>query len=77
MWGGLALTVVVTTLLSFLTLGAPGDAVKPAVEAFAAGVLIAMTCEAMLPEAFHKNPSFRGLQAAIGLCGFLLLHELL
>lgn len=77
LWGGLALVVVATTLVSFAALGAVGETVRPWVEAFAAGILIAMTCEAMLPEAFHKNPPFRGLQAAIGVSVFALLHDLL
>ena len=75
LWCGLAVLVIATTLASATAFGAAGDTVRPWIEAFAAGILIAMTCEAMLPEAFHKNPSFRGIQAAAGVCAFALLHH--
>ena len=74
-WCGLAVFVVATTLASSAALGAAGDTIRPWIEASAAGILIAMTCEAMLPEAFHKNPSFRGIQAAAGVCAFALLYH--
>lgn len=77
LWIGLALVVVATTMASFVLLGGVGDSVRPWIEAFAAGILIAMICEAMLPEAFHEDPSFRGLVAAVGVCVFVLLHDLL
>ncbi|GAB5536774.1 MAG: ZIP family zinc transporter [Rubricoccaceae bacterium] len=73
LWGGVAAAVVVVTVGSVLLLGSGGEAVVPWVEASAAGVLLAMVTEAMLPEAFHKSPSFSGLLAAVGFCGFIVL----
>ena len=73
LWGGVAAVVVAVTVGSAAILGSGGEAVLPWVEAGVAGVLLAMVTEAMLPEAFHKSPSFSGLLAAVGFCGFIAL----
>ncbi len=73
LWGGVAAVVVVVTVGSVVLLGSRGEAVVPWIKASAAGVLLAKVAEAMLPEAFHKSPSFSGLLAAVGFCGFIAL----
>lgn len=77
LWGSVAASVVVVSVASAVILGSKGEAVLPWVEAGAAGVLLAMVTEAMLPEAFHKSPSFSGLLAAVGFCGFVSIAALL
>ena len=68
----LALTVAAATIM------VDGSAdVRPWIEAFAAGILLAMVAEAMLPEAFHKSPRLSGLEAALGFGGFALLVNFL
>ena len=71
LWGAVAIAVVTTTLLSFHLLGMVDIEIKPWVEAFAAGILLAMVAETMLPEASHKSPSLSGLQTAVGFCVFV------
>lgn len=77
LWTGLAILVILTTMLSFSLLGTMDDGVKPWVEAFAAGILLAMVSEAMLPEAHEKSPAFSGLMSAVGVGVFIIVHEVL
>jgi ZIP family zinc transporter len=46
----------------------------PRLQAFGAGALLAMTAEAVIPEAVHDSPRFAGMYAAFGF-GLLLLVD--
>ncbi len=74
LWVGLAIIVTLTTLMSYALMGTLGPNLKPWLEAFAAGILLAMVCEAMLPEAHHKSPAFSGLIGTLGVCVYLAIH---
>lgn len=77
LWFAVAAAVVVLTVGSAMLLGSAGASVQPWIEAFAAGILLAMVAEAMLPEAVHEAPRFSGLYAAAGFGAFILLGKLL
>jgi len=77
LWIGLAVITTLATLMSYALLGTLGPNLKPWLEAFAAGILLAMVCEAMLPEAHHKSPSFTGLIGVGGICLYLVIHGML
>jgi ZIP family zinc transporter len=50
-----------------------GPAVRGTVEAFAAGVILALVSETMIPEAFHGSPQFNGLLLVVGFVALLIL----
>lgn len=77
LWASVALLVLALTVGSALILGGMGEELLPYIEAFSAGILLAMIAEAMLPEAFHKGPRLSGFEAAAGFAAFALLVELL
>jgi ZIP family zinc transporter len=43
------------------------------VEAFAAGAILALVSETMIPEAFHGSPPFNGLLLVVGFVVLLIL----
>lgn len=77
LWVIVAIAVLATTVLSFSILGMANFAFAPWVEAFAAGILIAMVAEAMLPEASHHNARLSGLYTATGFGIFVVLRAVL
>ena len=50
---------------------APGR--RGTVEAFAAGVILALVSETMIPEAFRGSPQFNGLLLVVGFVALLIL----
>lgn len=68
--GGVALLAL---LACFANARLPHTA-QPVLMAVAAGALVAMIAEAMLPEASEHAPPFIGLLAALGAIVFLVLH---
>lgn len=73
LWG---LAALVVTLLAGITAGLSAEAPQGAegiCNAFAAGALIAMVVETMIPEATHNSSSFSGLIAVFGFLVILAL----
>ena len=71
-----ALAALAVTLLSGLAAGLAAVAppgVESACNAFAAGALIAMVVETMVPEAAHDSSPFNGLIAVLGFLVVLVL----
>jgi ZIP family zinc transporter len=56
-----------------LVLRGTGPAVRGTVEAFAAGAILALVSETMIPEAFHSSPHFNGLLLVVGFVALLIL----
>jgi ZIP family zinc transporter len=56
-----------------LALGGAGPAVRGTVEAFAAGAILALVSETMIPEAFYGSPQFNGLLLVVGFVALLIL----
>ena len=73
-WTLIPLVIASAAGLGALLLGAISIQISAGVLAFAAGAVIAMLAEAMIPEAFDKAPPFIGLVTVIGyLAAFLML----
>jgi ZIP family zinc transporter len=72
-WTGIALTISLAAALAAFVLGSTGPAVLGTVEAFAAGAILALVSETMIPEAFHDSPQFNGLLLVIGFVALLVL----
>jgi zinc transporter, ZIP family len=76
LWSAIALGSAAATALAFSFLTAFGPEAMAMLKAYAAGALIAMAAETMIPEAFHNGPRYSGLLAAVGFAALILLGEL-
>ena len=74
MWGGIAAMTTVLTGVGFALAGSSSQSSVAILQAFAAGALISMVSETMLPEAVHDTPHYVGLVATVGFAILLLLH---
>lgn len=72
-WIGIALMTSLAAAVAGLVLRGTGPAVRGTVEAFAAGAILALVSETMIPEAFHGSPQFNGLLLVVGFVALLIL----
>ena len=72
-WIGIALMISLAAAAAGLLLRSTGPAVRGTVEAFAAGAILALVSETMIPEAFHGSPQFNGLLLVVGFVALLIL----
>lgn len=72
-WIGIALMIALAAPVAGLLLRGTGPAVRGTVEAFAAGAILALVSETMIPEAFHGSPQFNGLLLVVGFVALLIL----
>lgn len=71
LWIGIALSSTLASVLGFVLLEPAGGGVSAFVTAIAAGAILAMVCDTMIPEAFRTAHAFTGLLAS---AGFLLSY---
>ena len=76
LWGAITALAVVAAVLSALFLGSAPDAAIAVTQAVAAGALLAMVSNAMLPEAYEHDHRATGLLATAGFLVAFLLYEL-
>ena len=72
-WIGITLMIGLAAAVAALLLGGSGPAVRGTIEAFAAGAILALVSETMIPEAFHGSPQFNGLLLVFGFVALLSL----
>ena len=72
-WIGITLTISLAAALAGLVLRGTGPVLRGTVEAFAAGAILALVSETMIPEAFHGSPQFNGLLLVVGFVALLML----
>jgi ZIP family zinc transporter len=75
-WIGIVLMISLAASAAGLVLRGTGPAVRGTVEAFAAGTILALVSETMIPEAFHGSPQFNGLLLVVGFVALLILLAL-
>src|ERR687897_691259 len=73
LWIGIALMISLAAAVAGLALRGTGAAARGTVEAFAAGAILALVSETMVPEAFHGSPQFNGLLLVVGFVALLIL----
>ena len=73
LWLGIVLMIGFAAATADIVLRGTAPAVRGTVEAFAAGAILALVSETMIPEAFHGSPHFNGLLVI----GFVVLLSLL
>lgn len=72
-WIGIALMISLAAAVAGLVLRGTDSVVQRTAEAFAAGAILALVSETMIPEAFHGSPQFNGLLLVIGFVILLIL----
>lgn len=71
LWSGIALASTVAAVLGFVLLDTAGGPTTAFITAIAAGAILAMICDTMIPEAFRSAHAFTGLLVT---AGFLLSY---
>jgi ZIP family zinc transporter len=75
LWTGIAVISGAAALLGYVIVGDLGAGVVAATDAVAAGAILAMIADTMIPEAFEANHDYAGLVTVIGfLIAFGLSH---
>ena len=72
-WIGIALMISLAAAVAGIVLRGTNSVVQRTAEAFAAGAILALVSETMIPEAFHGSPQFNGLLLVIGFVVLLIL----
>jgi ZIP family zinc transporter len=75
-WGGIALLASLASLVGYLLFGHFSLDVRAATIAFAAGAILAMLADTMIPEAFHEAHEFAGLITVLGFLTAFMLTKL-
>jgi len=73
LWGGIALTAGVASFLGYVAFAGLSPAAVATVQALAAGAILAMIVDTMVPEAFEGTHDYAGI---IAVAGFLLAFAL-
>ena len=75
-WGGIAVVCGIASLLGFVALqGAPAELIA-FITAIAAGAILAMLADTMIPEAFEESHILTGLIASVGFLAAFSIHRL-
>ncbi len=75
LWVGIALVTVCASVLGFVAFQSASADLIAVITTIAAGGLLAMVCNTMIPEAFDEQRALTGLWATIGFLGAFVLHE--
>lgn len=75
LWGGIVLVTVVATVLGYAAFRSAPASLIALMTAIAAGALLAMICNTMIPEAFAQQRVLTGLWATLGFLAAFILHE--
>lgn len=75
-WGGIAVASGLSALAGYLLLDGAPPGVLAFVNALAAGAILAMITDTMIPEAFEKASIYSGLIATLGFLAAFSLHSL-
>ena len=72
----IAAVTVVAAVTGYLLFQSAPPHVIAVITTIAAGGLLAMVCNTMIPEAFAEQRALTGLWATLGFLGAFLLHEM-
>ncbi|MEY4532276.1 MAG: hypothetical protein RI926_45 [Actinomycetota bacterium] len=76
LWGGIALAAAISSLLGFTILADAPVELTGFITALAAGAMLAMISDTMIPDAFRKAHNYTGLLATLGFLTSLVIHQL-
>ncbi|MHA7190302.1 ZIP family metal transporter [Arthrobacter sp. MDT2-16] len=75
LWGGIALVSGLSALAGYSLLAGASGVTIAFITAIAAGAILAMVADTMIPEAFEKQHMLTGLIAALGFLTAFVVHE--
>ena len=75
-WGGIALASGVAAMIGYVAFDGASPALVAAVSAVAAGAILAMIADTMMPEAFEEAREYAGLITALGFLTAFALSKL-
>lgn len=75
-WGGIALVTSVAAMVGYLTLDGASPALIAVITAVAAGAILAMIADTMLPEAFEQTHLLTGLITTVGFLAAFAVERL-
>jgi ZIP family zinc transporter len=75
LWSGIAVICALSALGGYALLGGVPEGAQSFVMAFAAGAILAMICDTMIPEAFRKAQTLTGLVTVLGFVASYAVHQ--
>lgn len=75
LWVGVALVSGLAAALGYALLGGMGEAAVPLIQSFAAGAILTMLADTMIPEAFEDGGDLTGLATVFGFAAAFLLTK--
>jgi len=75
LWSGISAICALSALGGYALLGGVPEAAQSAVMAFAAGAILAMICDTMIPEAFRQTQALTGLVTVLGFVASYAVHQ--
>ncbi|MET1053456.1 MAG: ZIP family zinc transporter [Mycetocola sp.] len=76
LWAGIALACALSSFGGYVLLDGVSEEVTAFVTAIAAGAILAMICDTMIPDAFRDAKAFTGLIATVGFFVSFGVHQL-
>lgn len=76
LWGGIALAAALASLIGFTVLAEAPVELTGFITALAAGAMLAMIADTMIPDAFSKAHNYTGLLATSGFLLSLFIHNI-
>lgn len=76
LWGGIAVAAAISALLGFTILADASAETTGFITSLAAGAMLAMVADTMIPEAFRKAHNYTGLLVTFGFLTSLIIHEI-
>jgi ZIP family zinc transporter len=76
LWGGIARAAAISSLLGFTILADAPVELTGFITSLAAGAMLAMISDTMIPDAFRKAHNYTGLLATLGFLTSLVIHQL-
>jgi ZIP family zinc transporter len=78
MWSSVVIVCVISAALAWMLMKDAPDAMKGFITGFAGGGVLAMTFQAIIPEAYNEIKDWIGLIAGVGFAvAFLVSHSVL
>jgi ZIP family zinc transporter len=75
LWSGIAVICALSALGGYALLGGVPEGGQSFVMAFAAGAILAMICDTMIPEAFREAQTLTGLVTVLGFVASYAVHQ--
>lgn len=76
LWGGIAIVAAISSVIGYTILADASREITGFITALAAGAILAMVCDTMIPDAFRRTHNYTGLLATVGFLTSLVIHEL-